>query len=262
MMLLVHHQRSLSQSLRRGHYHNLFSAACYLTFPLQAEVPPLAPPQIGYNYILNRVANIIFNVTERQPTKMLQVYPEGSLVTYLGKAAFLDITGLSNRSLDFRDFNTDTFQLTSHSVPFYRPPSTKKEEGSGSGSLVCVAQPLPLHELVRVTNYQGYFILGYPEPLWEAMGMMEALSNAPKVDFLSLQKLPIAVRDLEELPADLMTRGGAGAEYQALSYRPTPMKLKTTTTRKGVNGVEEKVEEEEEVAAIKYYIAVARKLRN
>eukprot|EP00981_Chlorochromonas_danica_P011069 scaffold3709_cov193-Ochromonas_danica.AAC.2 len=160
------------------------------------------------------------------------------------------------------DISTDTFQLTSHSVPFYRPPSTKKEEGSGSGSLVCVAQPLPLHELVRVTNYQGYFILGYPEPLWEAMGMMEALSNAPKVDFLSLQKLPIAVRDLEELPADLMTRGGAGAEYQALSYRPTPMKLKTTTTRKGVNGVEEKVEEEEEVAAIKYYIAVARKLRN
>lgn len=80
------HRRSL-QSIRRGllpHYH---LSASYLTFPLQAEVDPLAPPQIGYNYILNRVANIIFNVTEKQPTKMLQVYPEGSLATYLGKVS-------------------------------------------------------------------------------------------------------------------------------------------------------------------------------
>lgn len=144
-------------------------------------------------------------------------------------------------------------------MPCYRLPSPSSDNKSSSADSICVAQPVPLNELVRVTNYQGYFILGYPEPLWESMGMMEALSNAPKVDFLSLQKLPIAVRDLEELPADLMTsRQHGGAEYQTLTYRPTPMKLKTS--RKGVNGEEEVVEEE--VAAVKYYIAVARKLRN
>lgn len=61
-------------SLRRG-------------FQLQADVPEGAPPIRGLDVISNRIANIVINITEKRPTNILHVYPENSVVTYLGKVS-------------------------------------------------------------------------------------------------------------------------------------------------------------------------------
>ncbi|RYG93575.1 hypothetical protein EON65_58710 [archaeon] len=57
----------------------------YQKFPLQAEMSKDAPPTTGYNYVLNRVANIALNLAEKQPAKTLHIFPENNFVTYLGK---------------------------------------------------------------------------------------------------------------------------------------------------------------------------------
>jgi hypothetical protein len=64
-------------------------------FPLQADIPKDAPPIAGYNFIMNRLANIALNVTEKQMTKALHVFPESSYVLYLGNVSHFDVTGLS-----------------------------------------------------------------------------------------------------------------------------------------------------------------------
>lgn len=53
-------------------------------FQLQAEVPKDAPPIKGFNVVMQRVANIILNITERQPSNILHAYPESALVSYIG----------------------------------------------------------------------------------------------------------------------------------------------------------------------------------
>ena len=52
-------------------------------YPLQADIPSHAPPPTGYNLILNRIANIMMNITEKQFTKTLVIYPQDNLLAYL-----------------------------------------------------------------------------------------------------------------------------------------------------------------------------------
>ncbi len=39
----------------------------------------------GFDSVLQRVANIVINVTERQSSKILQVYPEGNFTKFLAE---------------------------------------------------------------------------------------------------------------------------------------------------------------------------------
>jgi hypothetical protein len=55
------------------------------TFPLQADVDKDAPSITGYNRILHRMANIVLNITEKQPTKILHVFPATTMLRYLGR---------------------------------------------------------------------------------------------------------------------------------------------------------------------------------
>lgn len=91
-------------------------------FQLQAEVPKDAPPIKGFNVVMQRVANIILNITERQPSNILHVYPENALVSYLGpvwrvsvlsvhcfdsftfQVTHIDISGLSNSNIHHEKF--------------------------------------------------------------------------------------------------------------------------------------------------------------
>lgn len=61
------------------------SARCYIDFPHPAKLDPSGPLAIGYNYILNRCANIVLNITEDVPIKMLHAYPENRFLAYFGK---------------------------------------------------------------------------------------------------------------------------------------------------------------------------------
>ena len=52
---------------------------------LQLELAEDAPPISGYNYVMNRFANMSHTLAERSVTKVLQVFPETSFTSYLGK---------------------------------------------------------------------------------------------------------------------------------------------------------------------------------
>lgn len=52
---------------------------------LQADIPSSAPAVEGFNVVMNRVANIVLNVTEKKPSNVLHAYPENSLLSYIGE---------------------------------------------------------------------------------------------------------------------------------------------------------------------------------
>eukprot|EP01031_Cornospumella_fuschlensis_P034630 gene34630-41935_t len=81
----------LSHSVRRW----------YQRFPLQAELDKDAPDPIGYRYVLQRLANIAINVTEKQPTKTLHVFPEEAFVKYVGKHSNLYLTGYDDKATHY-----------------------------------------------------------------------------------------------------------------------------------------------------------------
>ena len=57
-------------------------------FPLQNEGSKDSPPALGYNLVLQRMANIVLNVTDKQqPVKLLHVHPENALLLYMGKVS-------------------------------------------------------------------------------------------------------------------------------------------------------------------------------
>ena len=59
-------------------------------FPLQNEGMKDSPPAVGYNLILQRMANIVLNITDKQqPVKLLHIHPENALLLYMGKVKFL-----------------------------------------------------------------------------------------------------------------------------------------------------------------------------
>ena len=43
----------------------------------------ITDPTVGFDIVLNRVANIIINLTERKASKILHIYPESNLCYYL-----------------------------------------------------------------------------------------------------------------------------------------------------------------------------------
>lgn len=64
-------------------------------FPLQATVPEYAPPIEGLNRVMQRAANIILNVTDRQITRVLNVLPEYPLVSFLGNVSIIVVASFS-----------------------------------------------------------------------------------------------------------------------------------------------------------------------
>lgn len=107
MMLRVCSSLKLSMSKNHGHsFGRNYSQSTIIlqsrttqSFPLQAEASKEAPEIIGYNRILHRLANIILNITEKQPTKILHVFPSTGMIHYLGSENHsFDITGLANHS--------------------------------------------------------------------------------------------------------------------------------------------------------------------
>jgi hypothetical protein len=57
-------------------------------FQLQADVPKNAPPIKGFNVILQRMANIMINVTDRQVSKALHIHPISNLLYYAGEVKY------------------------------------------------------------------------------------------------------------------------------------------------------------------------------
>lgn len=58
-------------------------------FPLQNEGSKDSPPATGYNLVLQRMANIVLNVTDKQqPIKLLHVFPENAFLLYMGKVKY------------------------------------------------------------------------------------------------------------------------------------------------------------------------------
>lgn len=76
--------RNIRFACRQFHQTNKFQRTTQ-TFPLQADVDKDAPSIAGYNRILHRMANIILNITEKQPTKILHVFPATTMLRYLGR---------------------------------------------------------------------------------------------------------------------------------------------------------------------------------
>lgn len=76
--------RNVHFSCRRFHQSSKIQRTTQ-TFPLQADVDKDAPAITGYNRILHRMANIVLNITEKQPTKILHVFPTTTMLRYLGR---------------------------------------------------------------------------------------------------------------------------------------------------------------------------------
>jgi len=71
--------------ISRRYHQSKFVQRTTQNYPLQAEVDKDAPAITGYNRILHRLANIILNITEKQPTKILHVFPSTGMLKYLGR---------------------------------------------------------------------------------------------------------------------------------------------------------------------------------
>lgn len=75
-------------------------------YPLQQESAQDAPIATGYNLLLQRIANMIVNITEKHVAKVLHIHPESAsaLQAYLGKISHVELNGFSTATEAHRDF--------------------------------------------------------------------------------------------------------------------------------------------------------------
>eukprot|EP01031_Cornospumella_fuschlensis_P025403 gene25403-30675_t len=269
----------LSHSVRRW----------YQRFPLQAELDKDAPDPIGYRYVLQRLANIAMNVTEKQPTKTLHVFPEEAFVKYLGKNSNLYLTGYDDKATHFQQaaapgkyesviaeesfrglnklpFPSGGFQLVLCAPPVHTASVYDPREGADGTATVYTPPPLPLLECIRVCAQKGYVVLGLLESQsarFELQRHLLEYAGLGMVDFLSLQRFSLPLPHLQPLPPHTPPTGGsegsrgAGAEWMSEECDVADMSV-------AVGKKAEKGQEEGEVVTtmpgIKYVIAVLRKL--
>lgn len=68
------------------------------SMPLQAPIPQSAPPVMGFNIVANRIANMVLNITEKNPSNVLHVYPENHMLAYVGEVDYLAMSALRSDS--------------------------------------------------------------------------------------------------------------------------------------------------------------------
>ena len=165
----------------------------------------------GMDLVFRRATNILQAVTERQMTKLLQIYCGGESVKFfeadsIKNANWLVVTGISDDMTNVAECSTldifaDTFlaekPLDQQSVlPFkerqYGFTVCMQPSSTEDGSLVDIA------ELSRVTNHGGFIVIGARAKIWEGKGMMNQLENNKSCQLLSVQSIECSVRDEPE----------------------------------------------------------------
>ena len=166
----------------------------------------------GSDLILRRAANIISNVTDRQPTRMLEIYPTGKLYSifpstpqYLavtactddsdsievlkGMGYYSEIETVSEAAMAL-PFAPRSFQL----VSMLRPTSFVPDSGDSEAWMPNFTANVPLTEAVRVLGHAGFALVGGDESQWNDADIMTQLLDLEEhgVDIMSVQKLDLA----------------------------------------------------------------------
>lgn len=121
--------------------------------------------------------------------------------------------------------------------------------------MLCSPPVLPLHELARVLENNGYLLYGCAEDVWQTHDMTNriiALRDEKVLDFINLQMLPLPIQDLDMLPPHKST------EYEEFEARTQDMVLRDpdrgSTSSSGAQGGADTV-----VTGMKYCLALLRK---
>jgi hypothetical protein len=153
----------------------------------------------GFDLIRRRSANIIANVTDRQPCRMLELYPDGGMYSFFqSEPSYLAVTACTG---DENFVNTlcaigyyadvDVFHggtalpynnRSFHFVSALRPTNIPKEVPFVS-----------IDEWTRVIGEQGYALIGAPNAVWEHYDLMNTIMDLESsgIDVMSIQKIDL-----------------------------------------------------------------------
>ncbi|KAJ1422465.1 hypothetical protein B484DRAFT_399065 [Ochromonadaceae sp. CCMP2298] len=179
----------------------------------------IATPATGFDKITERVASIVVNVTEKQASKVLNVYPHNGLTRYLAEHPCYDVVGLSDESQD-RDLpsKADYSSVEYASFGEGEEGEFRSDLRSASFHAVCCCLPLPsdlseprshipLKELLRVLSGRGYLVFGCEAGVFESAGFMATLVDlsGPKGlgSLLTVQNMALCLGELRDSGASV-----------------------------------------------------------
>ena len=162
----------------------------------------------GMDLVFRRATNILQAVTERRMTKLLQIYCGGENVKFFDadgvkKANWIIANGISDDMTDVAECSTlDIFADCHHAKQPLDRNTVLPFKDRDYGFTVCM-QPIStkdcslvdIAELSRVTNHDGFIIIGARAKIWEGEGMMEHLENNKSAQLLSVQSIECKVPD-------------------------------------------------------------------
>jgi len=173
----------------------------------------------GFELILRRAANIISNVTDRQPSRMLEVYSEGKMFPlFASTPRYLAVTGFTVdtgavKSLSAMGYYSEVDVVNASStgeLPYnqrsFQVASMLRPSTFAGVAEMPVNTHVPLEEFVRVLGDKGYGLVGADEESWNVEGTMDTLLEMADVDVLSVQRLDLAappITDDLEAEADI-----------------------------------------------------------
>ncbi len=158
-----------------------------------------APPFEGYELALHRAANIVLGMAENLMSRVLHVYCGGNLVDHFGNISTLSVEGLSDREKDVEDAKGRKQYFKSELIDLERD-GLSHIGGDVHEYVVCMLPPdrpkltVSLDELIRITNYKSFVILGLPEKIWAEEGVLrdyERLMKQEQCIMYSLQKFEV-----------------------------------------------------------------------
>jgi hypothetical protein len=162
-----------------------------------------APPFEGYELALHRAANIVLGMAENLMSRVLHVYCGGNLVDHFGNISTLSVEGISDSKSDIdeaiakkRYFKTDLVDFEANGL--------QNIDGDAHEYVVCLLPPnrdrltIKFEELLRITNFRAFVILGLPEAVWNDKNVKNDYENLMKQErciMYSLQKFDVESPD-------------------------------------------------------------------
>ncbi len=146
-----------------------------------------APPFEGYELAQHRAANIVLGMAENLMSRVLHIYCGGNLVDHFGNISTLSVEGLSDRKSDIDEAIAKKRYFKTELCNF-EMDGLSKIDGDAHEYVVCLLPPdrsiltVKFEELLRITNYKSFIILGLPESVWNDQNIKGDYENLMKQD--------------------------------------------------------------------------------
>lgn len=177
----------------------------------------------GYDLVCRRTSIIIQNITERQPTKLLDLDSDGCIFPHMRNANYLAVSGYAATASKAEECTKSGFYVC---LDTHDESSETKEEfelpyEARSFGLVTWLQPMdspplniPMRELSRILNDAGTLVIGGLRKDWEERNVFDALyqlEQTQPVQIMIMQEVDIKGRPMND-QLEYLNEGEEGGE--------------------------------------------------